>query len=250
MIVDLHTHVLPALDDGPATMDESIAAIAAAAEQGVGTLAATPHVRHDYPTTPSAMEELVAELAERVAHAGLPTRILPGGELAVEEAAALPDDQLGRFGLGGSRSAILVEFPLETWPAGLAHELAALRARGFRPVLAHPERNPDVQAAPGRLSSLVDEGAVVQLTATSLAGRSGARALRTAQRLLELRLAHLLSSDMHGSFRSGSFEDAFSRLRDEPLARWLTTQVPTALVSDADLPPRPERRRRRLPRFR
>lgn len=246
VIVDLHAHVLPGVDDGPETMEECLAAVAAAAAAGVGMLAATPHVRSDYPTTAAEMETHAGELAERVAASGIATTILTGAELSLDAAASTPDDELVRFGLGGSAS-LLVEFPYDGWPPGLARELERLRARGFRPVLAHPERNAAVQAAPGRLSALVEEGVLVQLTASSVAGTAGRRAQSTAVRMLELGLAHMLASDMHGAFRGATdFRRALERLRDPRLGRWLTHDVPSAVVADDELPSRPEPVTRRL----
>lgn len=248
--MDLHAHVLPGVDDGPATIEECVAAVAAAARVGVRTLAATPHVRSDYPTTAAEMETRAFELAERVAASGLPTTILTGAELSLDAAASAPDDELRRFGLGGSRS-LLVEFPYDGWPSSLARELERLQVRGFRPVLAHPERNPEVQAAPGRLHALVEAGVLVQLTASSLAGTGGRRAQSTALRLLELRLAHMLASDMHGALRGATdFHRALELLRDVRLGRWLTQDVPAAVIVDDEIPIRPEpaTRRRWWPR--
>jgi protein-tyrosine phosphatase len=244
VIVDLHAHVLPGVDDGPATIDECVAAVAAAAEAGVGVLAATPHVRSDYPTTPDTMEALVRDLGERVEQAGIALKIVTGGEIALDLAAEITDGNLARFALGGSKS-LLVEFPYAGWPRSLANDLDELRSRGFRAVLAHPERNADVQAAPGRLSALVEEGVLVQLTASSVAGTGGRRTQATALRLLELGLAHMLASDMHGAYRLGDFGQALAQLRDGRLAAWLTHDVPTAVLADDELPLRPQARRRR-----
>jgi protein-tyrosine phosphatase len=250
VIIDLHAHVLPGVDDGPDTIEECVAAVAAAAAAGVSMLAATPHVRSDYPTTVAEMERHVGELAERVAASGLATSILTGAELSLEAAASTPDAELLRFGLGGSGS-ILIEFPYDGWPPGLARELERLQARGFRPVLAHPERNAEVQAAPGRLNALVEDGVLVQLTASSVAGTAGQRTQATALRLLELRLAHMLASDMHGAIRGATdFQGAAERLRDPRLTRWLTHDVPSAVIAGDDIPIRPEEvtRRPRWPR--
>jgi protein-tyrosine phosphatase len=246
VIIDLHAHVLPGVDDGPDTIEECVAAVAAAAEAGVSVLAATPHVRSDYPTTLVEMETHVRELAARVTASGLATSILTGAELSLDAAVSTPDAELLRFGLGGSGS-LLIEFPYDGWPPGLARELERLQARGFRLVLAHPERNPEVQAAPGRLNALVEEGVLVQLTASSVAGTAGQRTQSTALRLLELGLAHMLASDMHGAFRGGTdFHGALERLRDPRLGRWLTYDVPSAVIGDDEIPTRPEAVTQRL----
>jgi protein-tyrosine phosphatase len=112
-------------------------------------------------------------------------------------------------------------------------------------VLAHPERNAEVQAAPGRLEPLVHSGTLIQLTAASVSGALGRRCQATALRLLELGLAHLLSSDIHARGGRAGLAAAVKELSDETLAQWLTTDVPKAIVSDEALPLRPPRRRSR-----
>src|SRR5215467_6393643 len=107
-MIDLHSHVLPGVDDGAADLEESLSILESAAAEGVTAIAATPHVREDYRTTPDKMERALAEL--RAAANGIGVDVLAGGELALHAAATLDDATLARFGLGGSR-AILVESP-------------------------------------------------------------------------------------------------------------------------------------------
>ena len=114
-------------------------------------------------------------------------------------------------------------------------------------MLAHPERNPEVQARPELLAPIVGRGTLVQLTAASLDGRIGRQPQKTGLRLLELGLAHLLASDAHApTVRQIGMSAAARTVGDENLARWLTEDVPAALVGGSDIPPRPERRRRSL----
>jgi protein-tyrosine phosphatase len=244
-MIDLHSHILPGIDDGAAALDASVEMARSAVADGIEVLAATPHVRADYPTTAATMERLVGEVREALAAEGIPLEVLPGGELDLEQLADLSDDELRRFGLGGNPRCLLLEFPYSGWPLGLAQTVFDLRTRGFRPVLAHPERNAEVQAHPERLAPIVEAGALVQLTAASLDGRIGRTARATAQRLLELDLAHLLASDAHApSIRQIGLAAAASAAGDEELGRWLTVGVPGALVRGERLPERPERRRR------
>ena len=110
-------------------------------------------------------------------------------------------------------------------------------------VLAHPERNGDIQADPDRLRSVVEQGALVQLTAASVDGRLGRRTQAAAFELLDRNLAHLLASDGHGpEVREAGLASAASTLGDETLAGWLTSGVPAAMLADEPLPARPERR--------
>jgi len=244
-LIDLHSHVLPGLDDGSRTLDDALLLCEAAAQDGITTLAATPHVRHDYPTTPEQMEAALAALRE----AGPPVEVVPGGELDLEELGR-PKEELRRFGLGGRPDLLLVETPYVGWPLDLAERVFRLRVQGFRVVLAHPERNPDVQARPELLEPLVADGTFVQLTAASVDGRLGPAARRCSQTLLDRELAHLVASDAHGpSIRAVGLRAAVREVGEE-LGRWLTEAVPRALLDGAEPPPRPVVRARRRRWFR
>jgi protein-tyrosine phosphatase len=211
-----------------------------AVADGVTTLAATPHVRDDYPTTPEEMEQALEALREALRSEAIELEVAPGGELALEHIARLGSDELRRFGLGGNDRWLLVEFPYTGWPLGLPRIAERLAGDGFGIVLAHPERNPDVQAVPGRLQDFIDEGMLVQLTAASVDGRLGKRTRETSFTLLELGLAHLLASDAHApSIREIGLSAAVASIGDEALARWLTADVPAAIVAAAQPPDRP-----------
>lgn len=246
-MIDLHSHILPGLDDGPDSLEGSLELARAAVADGIEAIAATPHVRDDYPTTPDEMETALERLRAAVRDEGIPLEILAGGELDIER-LSMPTEDLRRFGLGGSTTHLLVETPYAGWPLDLAERLFRLRALGFSPVLAHPERNAEVQADPeGRLGPIVEAGTLVQLTAASVDGRIGRRARAASERLLELELAHLIASDAHTpSIRAVGLSAAAEAVGDAELARWLTRDVPAAVVADESPPPRPARRRRRF----
>jgi len=247
-LIDLHSHVLPGIDDGPATMEGSLEILRAAHEDGIAKIAATPHVRDDWRTAPETMERLVAEVNGAARAAAIDVEVLPGGELDLAYLETLTDDDLRRFGLGGNPGVLLLEFPYVGWPIGLRDLLFRLELRGFRAVIAHPERNAEVQAAPERLRELVDAGAIVQLTAASLDGRLGGRTLACAQSLLRAQLAHLIASDAHApGIRAVGMTAAQEAAGDAALARWLTGDVPRALLEGTPLPPRPKAARPRLP---
>lgn len=244
-LIDLHTHVLPGLDDGARTLEESIAIARAAASDGIGAIAATPHVRADYPTSAVEMEQGVAELRAELAAQGVSIEVLQGGEISLDYLDSLSADELRRFGLGGNPGYLLVEFPYFGWPLALPDAVFRLRTGGITPVLAHPERNPDVQESPARLGSLVELGAIVQLTAASIDGRSGRRARTAAFELLDLKLAHLVATDAHApELRGTGFARARQSLKNEELAGWLMNHVPAAIVAREPLPPRPDPRGR------
>jgi protein-tyrosine phosphatase len=244
-VIDLHSHVLPGLDDGAADVDAALAICRAAAEDGIEVLAGTPHVRSDYPTTPEAMQRTLAELR---AAAGDLIQLVPGGEIDLKELER-PLEELAPFALGGNPAYLLVETPYFGWPLDIGDRLFRLRAAGITPVLAHPERNYDVQARPGLLEPLVEIGTLVQLTAASVDGRGGGRAKTCAATLLDRELAHLLASDAHEpSVRAIGLSAAARAVGDE-LGHWLTVDVPRSILDGTPAPPRPKRRRSGARRF-
>jgi protein-tyrosine phosphatase len=248
-VIDLHSHILPGLDDGSETIEGALEMARSAVADGIRVVAATPHVRSDYPTGPGEMEELVESIRAELREHSIPLDLLTGGEIALDLLPELPDPVLRRFGLGGNPRYLLLESPYDGWPLGLEQTVFELQLRGFVVVLAHPERNDEVQERPERLERLVEMGTLVQLTAASIDGRLGQRPQKTGLRLLERGLAHLLASDAHApTVRQVGMSAAAQQIGDEALARWLTHDVPAAIVAGTELPPRPERSGRRFRR--
>jgi protein-tyrosine phosphatase len=241
-MIDLHSHILPGIDDGARALEDSLDIARAAVRDGIVTIAGTPHVRDDWPTAAGLMEERVAELRAELVLAGIPLDVRTGGEIALDWLTRLAPEELRRFGLGGTRY-LLVETPYHGWPRDLPDQLYSLQDLGFAPVLAHPERNADVAARPELLVPLVEEGVVIQVTAASVDGRIGRRASECARLLIRRGLVHLLASDAHhASVREVGMADAAKRVGDPGLARWLTREVPAAILANAEIPLRPRSR--------
>lgn len=252
-MIDLHSHILPLVDDGARSLAESLAMLASATQEGVEAIAATPHVRRDFATTAEQMERSVEALRRAAASEQLPIAVLTGAELDLDALEEIDVAELGRFGLAGNPRYVLLEIPYRGWRLGLPLVVERLVADGFCPVLAHPERNNEVQESPELLDPLVGAGALVQLTAASITGEFGNLARRAAFQLLEREIAHLIATDAHrAKSRRSSLQAAATVLGDDELASWLTTAVPRAIVDDTPLPRRPETRSRsrvRLPRW-
>lgn len=245
-MIDVHSHILPGVDDGARTLSDSVGIALQAVNDGVTAIVATPHVREDYPTGGETMERLVGEVRRALAEIELPLTVHTGGEVALGPLMAMGIDELRRFSLGGAGRYVLVEFPYHGWPLPLASQVERLGRLGLTAVIAHPERSREVQERPGRMGPLVEAGALVQLTAASVDGRLGHPSRRAAARLLEMGLAHVLASDAHmPGVRAAGLSSAAAAIGDGALARWLTRDVPAALVEGADVPGRPARARRR-----
>ena len=256
-MIDLHTHVLPGLDDGPATVAGSVAVAEVAAHAGTRTLVATPHLRADHPAVqPRELAARARELTEHLRKRGLPVEVLPGAEVDLGAAAGLDDAELALATLNGNGRDLLVETPYGPLPDDFDARLLELAGRGFRLTLAHPERSPSVQAHVELLGDLVQRGVLVQLTARSLVGRGAAAP--AARALLERGWAHVLASDAHAldvrppdlgaCLRQAA--EAFPHAADE--LEWMVGEAPRAILDGLPLPERPargSRRRRRRLRF-
>jgi protein-tyrosine phosphatase len=244
-LIDLHSHILPGLDDGAADMEVSLAMARRAVDEGIQTVVATPHVSLDYPVDAEMIGRAVGELNLALVRAGIPLPVLPGGEVALQRLAQLDDAELRAICLGGG-DCVLVESPY----AGAAPSLDALvfelEARGFRPVLAHPERSAIFQREPERLRTLVHRGVMTSVTAASMAGRFGGEVKRFTLRLFRENLVHNVASDAHDDERrplalAAGFEAAEAELPGLAWQRyWYTTAAPAAMLAGRPLPARPE----------
>ena len=244
-MVDLHCHILPGLDDGPATMDDSLEMARVAAANGIATIVATPHVRDDHPYPLERIDSLVAELNELLAGQGIALRVRSGGEVAVAKLHELSDDVLGRLRLGDGRH-LLVESPYTHATDLLEQEIFSAHIRGFPAMLAHPERSPSFLSDPDRLAALVERGVLCSITAGSMAGRFGRTVQRFTALLFERGLVHDVASDAHGPVgRAPALQFGFEAL-DEQLpgllrqAGWYTRAAPEAVLAGTELPSRPE----------
>jgi protein-tyrosine phosphatase len=244
-VIDLHSHILPGLDDGARDLDDALEIARAAVADGITAIAATPHVREDYPTTADAMENGVRQLRAALDREGIELELLTGGEVSLEQLDRLSHDELRRFGLGGNPKYLLIETPYWDWPLPFGEIVFRLGSFGMTPVIAHPERNRAIQADLARVAGLVDAGALIQVTAASLDGRLGSRTRAVARKLVDAELVHMVGSDAHtAGIREVGLSEACKVIGDETLARWLTESVPGAVVRDETLPPRPVSRKR------
>jgi protein-tyrosine phosphatase len=253
-VIDLHSHVLPGLDDGAIDEGESLAMAQIAAEGGVTTIVATPHVRHDVDVDPASLSGHVRRLAERIAAAGIALEVRPGGEVATTRLGTLSDEELQMVSLGGNSRYVLLEAPYRGVPGGMVPFVAALHARGFRALIAHPERSPACADAE-LLLTLVRQGALAQVTAASLAGQFGARVQRAAVSLIRAGLVHVVASDAHRADRRltafAHVADVVERHLPEAIAAVepMVTATPASILADEDVRPEVPRslpRRRRL----
>jgi protein-tyrosine phosphatase len=210
---DIHFHALPGVDDGPATMEDSLELARLAVRDGTRTVVATPHIRREYLADPSEVRPRVAELQDQLRLEGIPLSVLPGGELDAAMVGSLAHDELDAIAIGppGARW-LLLEAPFDGLE-GLVDAAAELRARGFGIVLAHPERAAGVLTGGCRiLRRELAAGCVTQVSASSVTGAHGDEAQLSAWALVDYGLARAVASDAHSARRAPCLEEATDRL--------------------------------------
>jgi len=238
-VIDLHCHVLPGIDDGPETIEGSLALARASAAAGVRTIVATPHVSARYPNQHETIRERVDELSGLLAAEGVEIEILTGAEIAMTAVAEIEDSELERLRLGGGEWTLL-EPPFSSVAPALEMIVGDLQRRGNRILLAHPERCPAIHRDPRMLRSLVAGGVLTSITAGSLVGRFGSTVRRFALQLVEDELVHNVASDAHDlDGRAPGIREELAQAGLGELTEWLTEEVPTAILHGGPVPVQP-----------
>ena len=237
--IDLHCHILPALDDGARDLDDAIAMARQAEADGIGAICATPHIRHDHDVRIGELPDRLAELSAALSEAGCRTRILPGAEVAATALDGLDEPELAACSLGGSRRWVLLEPAPGPLDDRFDAAVAALAARGRRALIAHPERHLTANLVE-RLRGLVARGALVQATGAYLTDAAAGAGMLTLARAGVL---HVLGSDAHSS-RAGrpvALAAAAQALASTEPTRthldWVAQTAPRAIVAGQDLAP-------------
>ena len=200
--VDIHCHCLPGLDDGPATMADALAVCRLLVADGITTVVATPHQLGSYAATngADAVRAAVAGVSAALAIEGIPLRVLPGGDVRVDDPLAqrLAEGHVLTLGDGGR--FILLELPHESL-VDLSRLVADLMAAGVTPVLSHPERNGPLARRSDPVLPWLAAGMVMQVTAGSLLGQFGPGAERAGWQMIEQGLVSLIATDAHDADR-------------------------------------------------
>jgi protein-tyrosine phosphatase len=240
-MVDLHCHILPGLDDGARTMEDSLAMAEDAIGDGITHVVATPHASSEYSfdfgRVRAAVEELNAKLAGRLTLAS-------GCDFHLNHENLLMLRKDARPFCINQKDYLLVEFNEFSIPPALDQTLHELRLAEIRPIITHPERNGILRTHPERLRKWIDQGCYVQVTAGSLAGVFGAGPQQYAWSWLAKGLVHFVSSDAHNTERRPlklkfAYEAIAARMGEER-ARFLVMENPLAAFEGRALPYVPE----------
>lgn len=228
----------------------------AATRSGIGTIAATPHLRSDFPDVHvEELGERCQRLRDELISLEVPLRVVAGAEVSLLWAVEADDDSLRLASYDQQGTDILLETPRDL--ALLEQLLGEVRRRVHRVTLAHPERNAELQRDPGRIQALYDQGVLLQINATALLGRRGSPARRLAEHLCRSGLAHAIASDGHRgmSWRPvtvlAEAMTAATKLVGVERARWMVSDAPRAIIEGEPLPvPPPVETQGRLWRLR
>jgi protein-tyrosine phosphatase len=235
-VIDLHCHILDAIDDGARDADDSVGMARQAEADGIEAVCATPHIRHDHDVRIEELAERVRGLNARLEQEMVAVKILQGGEVAETAVEGLSEEELARVALGDGNWILLEPAP-GALDASLLRRVAGLSERGYRTIIAHPERHLSADMFE-RMAELVAEGALIQATADFfLRENMTAGMLAMADR----GLVHLLSSDAHSVLagRPVRLSPALECLREVEWLRahlqWIAETAPHAIVSGAPL---------------
>jgi protein-tyrosine phosphatase len=236
-VIDTHCHLLPQLDDGPATEEEAVALARGLARLGVFAIVCTPHYSRRYPTSYEDARDRLDRLEHRLRGAGVSIALSLAAEISPAYVVSQPGDELKRRSLGGR--FVLVELLPDTPAVFLETALEHILPLGLKPVFAHPERCAALQSAPRLLGDARAGGALVQIVASSLAGRWGSRIALAAWGLLDAGVIDLLASDSHHARSTANLQRAVELVRDRYGADALEDLVERRPAQMLKRPPKP-----------
>ena len=202
-MIDIHSHILPNMDDGASSWEISLKMCQQASEDGIKTIVATPHILNGvYDNRPKDIEEKVKILNQKIKEINLPLQVLPGSEvhLSADIIEKLKKQEILTL---NKSNYILLEFPHTQIPLHIEEILFQIQIMGITPILSHVERNLKFQQKPSLLSQLIQKGSLAQITAASLCGFFGPIIKKFTQKLLANDLIYCIASDAHSDSKSG-----------------------------------------------
>lgn len=237
-MVDLHSHILPMLDDGAGSFEESITMLEIADKWNIRHIVASSHGNEMYPYRISQYKEAFARLQTEIRRRNLKVKIYTGMEIM------LVGDVLDRLLSGeyitiNDTNYVLAEVPFEVSSSHIITKVNRFMDEGYRVVLAHPERYEVIKRNPDRVQEILATGCVLQLNTGSIAGVFGRECQRTAINLLDRGMAQLIATDAHDTRRrSHNMRDTMevlkSRYTSEQIHLW-TSENPSRVIKGMEL---------------
>ncbi|TGB02520.1 tyrosine protein phosphatase [Halobacillus salinus] len=212
-MIDIHCHILPGVDDGALSVQDSIDMAREAEKEGIDIIVATPHhMNGTYENTKQEILKKVDYLNEVFKDEGIDIHILPGQETRIN-GEMLEAIKAGDVLPLNNTRYVFVELPFSNIPRYTSKLLFDLQVSGYCPIIVHPERNKRIQEDPDILYSFVEKGCYTQITAASLIGKFGKKNQKVSRLLIEANLAHLISSDAHNTTSRGfKMQEAYNEI--------------------------------------
>ncbi|MCI0130534.1 MULTISPECIES: tyrosine-protein phosphatase [unclassified Vagococcus] len=209
MVVDLHCHILPGIDDGAQSMEDSLFMARAAVSEGISHILCTPHYNNGHYLNKKAdIIEQVAACQKILDEQGIPLTLFEGQEVRISPdlSRRIVKDDILFADLNDQY--LLIEFPFSTVPDYSESVLSDLCQQGYRPIIVHPERNNIFLEQPKRLQPFIDMGCLSQVTNGSYIGQFGKKIQRVTKQMIKQNYAHMLSSDAHNVSTRGFYTKA------------------------------------------
>lgn len=196
-MIDIHAHILPGVDDGAQTLEESMKLIEQAVKEGITDIIATPHAYNPhYDVSKSVVLEKMELLNAEIKKQNLSINIHSGQEIRVQDSTIEKLASGEALTLADSKY-VLIELPTANIPAYTVQIIQGILSLDKVPLIAHPERNRAIAEKPSRLLKLINHGALAQITAGSLAGHFGRNIQKLSLQLVDANLVHTYGSDVH-----------------------------------------------------
>ncbi|MFW6034839.1 MAG: tyrosine-protein phosphatase [Halothermotrichaceae bacterium] len=212
-MIDIHSHILPGVDDGAKNLDESLKIARQSEKQGIKGLVVTPHCMDSgYYMTPSTTIKRILSLQQCLYREGINIRLYPGAEvfITIDLADKVQKKQVLTLNHG---SYILIELPTVKIPKYTESVLYKLKTAGYNPIISHPERYKDIAAEPDILYYWFKNGIYAQVNASSLLGKFGKKVKKTAELFVKNNLVQLIGSDVHSiSSRNQCLQEGLKRV--------------------------------------
>jgi protein-tyrosine phosphatase len=199
-MIDLHCHILPGIDDGPKTLNESLEMARIFEQAGYSQVVATPHAvpGTSWMPSPENIQDQLTELNQAIVNEGLKLKVLPGMEIALDPQISELVDK-GKVQTLAGTSYVLIEPPFQRLPLGWEHAFFDVLSRGFKVLVAHPERCAQLATKPGLCDNLLESGVYFQVNWDSFLGHHGRTTEKMAVYLATKGYIHCLATDSHDS---------------------------------------------------
>lgn len=216
-MIDIHCHILPGIDDGAQHEQACLSMAKEAVEEGITAIIATPH--HDdgkYENTKASIIESVSHMNELLNEEKIDLKVFPGQEPRISGEILEKYENGEILTLNDTGKYLFVELPHDHVPRYTERLLYDIQLKGLTPIIVHPERNHEIMKTPGIIYELVKDGALTQITASSVTGHFGKQIRQLTMEMIENNLTHFVASDAHNTGkRTFRMREAFEQIEDE-----------------------------------